>query len=171
MAMKVHALSVGGGILALCPLPGAEGGYVDDLEHIRGWAPAMVISLTTDLEMYKTRSQSIGSDLQAQGTRWAHLPIEDYGVPDIEFMDRWPDISAFACRALMGGGRVLVHCKGGCGRSGMVVLRLMIESGEAPDEALARLRAVRPCAVETDAQLEWALQAERATATFLRHHG
>jgi hypothetical protein len=40
----------------------------------------------------------------------------------------------------------------------MAVLRLMIEAGEEPGEALARLRAVRACAVETDAQLEWAEQ-------------
>ena len=51
---------------------------------------------------------------------------------------------------------MLVHCRGGCGRSGMAVLRLMVEAGEAPEEALARLRAVRPCAVETEAQMDWA---------------
>jgi hypothetical protein len=33
---------------------------------------------------------------------------------------------------------------------------LMIEMGEDADDALTRLRAVRPCAVETDAQLAWA---------------
>ncbi len=58
----------------------------------------------------------------------------------------------------MQGGRVLVHCMGGCGRSGMALLRLMVESGEPADRALARLRAVRPCAVETPEQLAWASQ-------------
>jgi hypothetical protein len=51
----------------------------------------------------------------------------------------------------------------------MVALRLMIELGEAPDDALARLRVVRSCAVETDAQMAWALAAKRAPAVFLRH--
>src|SRR5690606_33735699 len=58
--------------------------------------------------------------------------------------------------ALEGGGRVLVHCLGGCGRSGMVALRLMIGAGETPEVALRHLRGVRPCAVETEAQLAWA---------------
>jgi hypothetical protein len=31
-----------------------------------------------------------------------------------------------------------------------------VEAGETPGAALARLRAVRPCAVETEAQLAWA---------------
>jgi len=56
-----------------------------------------------------------------------------------------------------GGGKVLVHCMGGCGRSGMAVLRLMVETGEPPHSALSRLRAARPCAVETDAQFDWAV--------------
>ena len=38
----------------------------------------------------------------------------------------------------------------------MVVLRLMVDSGEAAEAALDRLRAARPCAVETDAQMAWA---------------
>jgi hypothetical protein len=40
----------------------------------------------------------------------------------------------------------------------MAALRLMIKAGEDPDAALKRLRAVRACAVETDAQLLWARQ-------------
>jgi len=59
---------------------------------------------------------------------------------------------------LQGGGRVLIHCRGGCGRSGMAALRLMIESGEEAGAALSRLRALRPCAVETEAQMAWAQQ-------------
>ena len=54
------------------------------------------------------------------------------------------------------GDRILIHCRGGCGRSGMIVLRIMIEFGEDPEEALERLRKIRPCAVETEAQENWA---------------
>ena len=32
--------------------------------------------------------------------------------------------------------------------------------GEAPEAALPRLRQARPCAVETDAQMDWAMQGE-----------
>ena len=107
--------------------------------------------------------------MQDRGTRWVHLPISDFGVPDGETARLWPGISARILRALSGGGRVLVHCRGGCGRSGMVALRLMIEAGEAQDEALLRLRRIHPRAVETGDQMAWAMDAERAAAVFLRH--
>ena len=38
----------------------------------------------------------------------------------------------------------------------MIVLRIMIEFGEDPEEALASLRKIRPCAIETEAQENWA---------------
>jgi protein-tyrosine phosphatase len=94
-------------------------------------------------------------------SRWVHLPVPDFAAPGPEVLAQWPSVSHMARKALAGGGRVLVHCKGGCGRSGMVVLRLMIEFGEAPEQALARLRAVRPCAVETQEQMDWAYGPRR----------
>ncbi|QFS81589.1 hypothetical protein FIU97_01905 [Roseivivax sp. THAF40] len=165
----IHAVPVGGGILAIAPMPGAGGNYAADVEHIRNWAPALVLSLVTRTELVVAGAENFGSDMQDRGTRWDHLEIEDFAAPDAAFDARWAAVSGFARRALLGGGRVLLHCKGGCGRSGMAALRLMIEMGEAPDEALQRLRAVRPCAIETDAQMAWAMAAKRAPAIFVRH--
>ncbi|MEX0301574.1 MAG: protein-tyrosine phosphatase family protein [Leisingera sp.] len=154
--LAVHALPVAGGILALCPLPGAGGDYRGDLDHINDWKPGLVLSMTTAEEQAAAGGQMLGIDIQSMASRWIHLPVPDFGTPPPEVEAKWPAASQAARKALAGGGRVLVHCKGGCGRSGMAVLRLMIESGEAPVKALARLRAVRPCAVETPAQMEWA---------------
>ena len=113
--------------------------------------------MTTGEEMRKTGAQHLGADLQETGTRWSHLPIVDFGRPTTDLEEEWHETSRTALSALQGGGRVLIHCRGGCGRSGMAALRLMIEAGEDPHEALMRLRAVRPCAVETDGQLRWAI--------------
>ncbi|MCR8546750.1 protein phosphatase [Salipiger sp. P9] len=167
--MIIHALPVAGGILALAPLPGREGDFAADMAHITEWRPALVISLVTDVELAGAGAGGIGRHVLEHGGRWEHLPILDFGAPGAEVQGRWPEVSGFARRALLGGGRVLVHCRGGCGRSGMIALRLMIESGEAPDEALARLRSVRPCAVETQGQMAWAMAARREAAVFLRH--
>ncbi|APX15848.1 protein phosphatase [Phaeobacter inhibens] len=159
--LVLHALSVADGILALCPLPGASGDYYADIEHIREWQPGLVISMTTDEEHAAVGAESLSSDLQSLGSRWIHLPVPDFSTPPPDILSRWPEASHMARKALVGGGRVLVHCRGGCGRSGMVVLRLMTECGERPDLALARLRAVRPCAIETDAQMIWAYGPRR----------
>lgn len=154
--LVIFALQVGGGTLALTSMPGRGGDYVGDLDMIAAWKPGLVISMTTDVEMLQDGAQHFGSDIQSRASRWVHLPIEDFGAPTQAVQKAWPEVSATARHALSGGGRVLVHCRGGCGRSGMIVLRLMVECGERAGDALDRLRALRPCAVETDAQLAWA---------------
>jgi len=152
----IHALHVGGGTLALAPLPGAGGDYAADLVHLRDWRPAIVISLTQAAEGVAAGAATLGPDLQESGTRWIAFPVPDYGVPTPDQGTQWTMASQSARAALAGGGRVLLQCRGGCGRSGMVALRLMIETGEAPEAALDRLRRLRPCAVETPAQQRWA---------------
>ncbi|UZD90255.1 dual specificity protein phosphatase family protein [Cognatishimia activa] len=156
-----HALSVGGGVLAISQLPGLGGDYQGDLEDIREWQPSIVLTLVTSGELADFGAETLGSEIRARAARWEHLPITDFGVPDATFEAAWPDVAEKVLMALKGGGRVLVHCKGGCGRSGMVALRLMMEAGEHIEEALGHLRAVRPCAIETDAQYEWAQKGRR----------
>ncbi|MEB8388285.1 protein phosphatase [Rhodobacteraceae bacterium KMM 6894] len=155
----IYAVPVAGGIIGIAPLPGGGGGgtaYKDDLLHMKDWQPALVLSMTTQAEMVAGSVGNLGPDLQDLGTRWMHLPVPDFGVPEGAAAADWPKASKAALAALRGRGRVLIHCKGGCGRSGMAALRLMVEAGEAADAALTRLRTVRPCAVETSAQMRWA---------------
>ncbi|EEX09466.1 protein tyrosine phosphatase [Ruegeria lacuscaerulensis ITI-1157] len=155
--LVVHALQVGGGTLALTSVPGGGGDYSGDLDLIADWAPGLVISMTTLAELVAVGAGDFGSDIQGRASRWAHLPVDDFSAPGGDFDEQWKVVSATARHALSGGGRVLVHCRGGCGRSGMAVLRLMIECREPPETALKRLRAIRPCAVETEAQMLWAV--------------
>lgn len=152
----IHAWPVSEGILAIAPLPGRTGDYEADLAHVRDWKPALVISTTTQLEMAAAGAEDLGAHLQDTGTRWVHLPINDFATPSRDQDENWPDISRSALAALQGGGRVLIHCRMGRGRSGMTALRLMIEAGEEPNEALRRMRSVHPAAVETQDQKAWA---------------
>ncbi len=155
--LTLSMLSVGGGTLAIASLPGRGGDYAADMKAFGEFKPSLVMTMVTEAELGLTGSNVFGVDIQALGSRWFHLPVADYGYPTGATVKLWVSASEAARAALRGGGRVLVHCKGGCGRSGMAVLRLMVEMGEDPKQALERLRAVRPCAVETEEQLGWAV--------------
>lgn len=145
-----------GARLGLCRLPGDEGDLAGDLAAILAWRPALVLSLTEASEMGP--SGGLGDRLAAAGIGWRHWPIQDFGVPPDA---SWPTLAAVLHAVLDGGGALLVHCRGGRGRSGTVALRLMVERGEDHRAALTRLRAARPGAVETSAQLLWALRGRR----------
>ncbi len=155
-SFAIHSLGAAEGTLGLCPLPGLLSPYQDDLATIRNWAPDLVLTMTEEAELNAAGAADFGDDLQDLGISWYALPIRDFGAPGADVIHTWPEVSVLARAILRQGGKVLVHCRGGCGRSGMVVMRLMVELGEAPDAALSRLRAARPCAVETPAQQDWA---------------
>ncbi|MFD0858851.1 protein-tyrosine phosphatase family protein [Roseovarius aquimarinus] len=154
----IHALPVLRGILALVPLPGSGGDYAGDMEHLRDWRPSMVMSLTSRAEMVEAGAGEMGHSVVALGARWVHVPVVRSGVPDAAGQATWRKSAPLALSALRGGGRVLVHCGNGTGRSGMAALRLMTEAGEPGAAALARLRHLRPQTALTDTQARWALQ-------------
>lgn len=159
MPLTIAELRLGGGVLALSPMPGRGGAYAADLRDLLAFGPALVLTMTTAAELASKDAGSLPEDLARSGIDWLHLPIVDFGAPDPVTAGLWPDASARAMAVLARGGKVLVHCMGGCGRSGMAALRLMVEAGEEPSAALARLRAVRPCALETPEQFGWAATA------------
>lgn len=156
MSFSISDLPLLNGQIGICPMPGRGGFYEADLSAILRWSPDLVMTMTPTEELLAKGADHLADDLRAYGISWHHLPIPDFGVPPAELMAAWSDTSALCMQILAGGGRVLAHCMGGCGRSGMALLRLMVDAGEPPDDALARLRAVRPCAVETVRQLAWA---------------
>ena len=155
MPLLIAELSALAGTLALCPMPGRTGDYPGDLATLLAWRPDLVLTLTSPLELVTKSAATLPADLANHGIDWRHLPIPDFGTPKAATAALWPDTSAHALTLLAKGGRVLVHCMGGCGRSGMIALRLMIDAGEDPDTALTRLRIARPCAIETKAQHRW----------------
>jgi len=165
MTLQISEIPALGGTLALCPMPGRTGAYGADLAAILAWRPALVVTLTSKLELASKGAATLPADLAAAGIDWRHLPVPDFGTPPAATAALWPETSAHARRVLHDGGKVLAHCMGGCGRSGMAILRLLIDGGEYPETALARLRAARPCAVETKAQLRWA-SAREGSALF-----
>ncbi len=152
-AFKIAELPVGAGLLGLCPLPGRGGNYAADLAAVVAFAPALVLSLVQIHEVQRHNAPTLAADLARAGIAHLSFAIRDFGTPSTAL---WPPVSLRLRGLLNDGQRVLIHCLGGCGRTGTLALRLMIETGEDPDTALNRLRAARPCAVETRAQMRWA---------------
>lgn len=152
MTLAIATVDVAGrGRLGIAPLPGAAGALATDIASLLAWRPALVLSLTEIHEMGP--SGDLGDRLASAGIGWRHWPIRDFGVPPDA---GWPTLAAELHGLLDAGRGVLLHCRGGRGRSGTVALRLMVERGEDHHAALTRLRAARPGAVETVAQLRWA---------------
>ena len=128
-----------------------------DLDAIRDWGAAAVVTLLEPKEILLLRVEHLGEEVRRRGMLWFHLPIADVSTPDEGFERNWVS-AGDALRTLLRNGRdVLVHCEGGLGRAGTIAARLLIELGMEPATAVDRIRAVRPGAIETPEQKQYVL--------------
>jgi len=126
-----------------------------DLDAIKAWGAKAVVTLIEPHEFDLLAIPNLGTEVRSRDMEWLHLPIRDVSTPSAEFNANWPTYSRRLREMLDRGENVLVHCRGGLGRAGMVSARLLVDSGVSPDEALKRVRTVRPGAIETRKQEQW----------------
>src|SRR5262245_30481104 len=117
----------------------------DWLENeIAGWHSAgikRVLSLLTAEEERELDLSDEGDRVTAQGMKFTAFPILDLGVPnsETEMTAVVEEIDA----DLAAGKNVVVHCRGGIGRSGLLASCLLIARGESPKKAMAKASEAR----------------------------
>lgn len=123
-----------------------------DVSAIHSWGAQAVVCLMESFELELLDVKNLPSAVEKAGIAWFQLPIRDVSVPSADFERQWK-VKGAELRAILSlGGRVLVHCRGGLGRSGLIAARLLVEFGMKPDAAIALVRKQRPGAIETSAQ-------------------
>jgi len=152
-----------GGVIGMTLCPGKKGpstrsarlwdrDLAADLLRIRRWGAEAVVTLMEHHELVMLEVGGLGQAVAAGGMRWFHMPIVDTQAPNEAFELRWNDYGPQLRVILADGGRVLLHCRGGLGRTGLVAARLLIEFGVSVGEAVRTVRAARPHTIETVAQ-------------------
>ncbi len=75
------------------------------------------------------------------GDRYLQLATSDNTPPGVDDLIRGAE---FIADEINRGGKVYVHCAVGCGRAPTMTAAFLISNGDSPEQALARIRAVRP---------------------------
>ena len=99
------------------------------------------------------------ANLDRFGLTEIHIPVPDFTAPTPADLDR--GIDAIETH-LTQGHVVAVHCAAGLGRSGTLVACYLVHQGQAPHDAIAEIRRLRPGAIETASQVA-------AVEAFARH--
>jgi len=160
-ALEINTVTIGdnGGALGMCCCPGrleqhSDGAHrqrdlAEDLAMVRDWQPDLVVSLVELHEFEFLGVAQLPEEFKAQ-FRWQHHPIRDLGAPSDaaqknSVLAQW---FSSVCR----GERILLHCAAGLGRTGTVVARLLMMSGQDADSAIESVRAARSGTIESATQ-------------------
>ncbi len=136
-----------GATLAFHPCPGKDGTPQADIAYLIDQGPAAVVSLVEQHELDELKVSTLGQQLQQAHIHWFHLPIGDDAAPNAAFEAAWAEASPALHELLDAGQLVTVHCRGGTGRTGLVIARLLLERGYSLDEATAAVQQIRPKAL------------------------
>ncbi len=142
------------GRLAISPRPrGAD--WLED--EVRAWRESrvdVIVSLLTEEEVALFDLQGEAELSQGNGIRFISLPILDRGVPSsrkafLALVNELRDL-------LTAGKTILVHCRQGIGRAGLLAASLLVHAGVEPQLAMQTVSSARHCAVpETAEQRQW----------------
>jgi protein-tyrosine phosphatase len=125
-----------------------------DVADWKGAGIDAVLSLLTSEEQQELGLRSEASEASRQGLEFSSFPIADLQVPRSEA--QLAKVLDEVTTKLSAGKNVVVHCRQGIGRTGLIAACLLIKSGMSPGAAVESVSAARGMAVpETPEQREW----------------
>ena len=170
--LRIDAVPVPGttGLIGMTFCPGKkdldQGGFwnrdlATDLEVIKDWDCWALVTLLEPHEFPMLQVSPLPGMALKLGMAWHLLPIRDVSVPDDLFEELWEESGWRLRQILTEGGRVVLHCRGGIGRTGTIAARLLVEFGISPAEAIRMIRRARPGTIETPAQEAYVMRLRK----------
>jgi protein-tyrosine phosphatase len=142
------------GKLALAARPRGGDWLSDEIADWKRAGVNTVLSLLTPAEEQDLDLRDEGREVKAQGLAFASFPIPDRQVPKSEA--KLTETLERVANFLSSGKNVVVHCRQGIGRTGLIASCLLVKSGMSPGAAMDVVSAARGVAVpETPEQRDW----------------
>lgn len=148
------------GKLSIAPAPAPEPHLEKSLRHWKRLGITGVFSLMELGERPGWETEEAAC--RKLDLKFFSLPIVDHSIPRAGEMATVCSRLIEVERELRGGERIVAHCFGGIGRSGMATIGLLTIGGVSLDEAVERVSSARgTLCPETQEQREWLRSFDR----------
>lgn len=142
------------GRLAIAARPRGGDWLVDEIGAWRSAGIDVIVSLLEDDEADELGLDDERPTAESQAVGFLSFPIPDRGVP--ASTDAAMSLIAGIATQLDAGKNVVVHCRQGVGRSGLIASGVLMSSGIKADEAMRIVSSARGASIpETHEQRWW----------------
>jgi len=143
-----------GAKLFFTPCPGTQEARLEEaVELLQQAGASALITLMPDAELMRFHAQSLPTVCASLGLSWFHLPIGNEERPGPQFEKNWSDARNELKTRLAAGESIAVHCRGGSGRTGLMIGILLVDQGMPLAEAISAVQSIRPAALQNPDQL------------------
>lgn len=132
-------MSIAKGQITMMPRPRSET-LNNDMAYYQQAGITHIVNLLREPEMERLQLTAEASSAKQHAIEYLHFPVRDMEVPNVEALRK---LNQKLLSLLDQGAHIAVHCNGGRGRAGTVIVSLMLESGITLNDALRIAREKR----------------------------
>jgi atypical dual specificity phosphatase len=95
--------------------------------------------ITSVVNLLETSFEDVLRAEKNAGFKVLHSPVDDFGAPELEQLK---EVVSFINKDVSAGGKVLVHCFAGIGRTGTVLIAYLLNKGMEMSLAIEKVQSL-----------------------------
>jgi len=143
--------------MTFCPGKTTKGIYCGKWERNLEWDLAVIeesgaatlISVMEDHEFELLKVPDFKNSVKDRSFQWEQLQVKDTCVPSANVEAQWKLLRQKIHAQLKNNELIVIHCRGGLGRTGLLSAMILVEHGFSPVEAISMVRKTRSRTIET----------------------
>ena len=138
------------------PCPGTKAvDLTTSVEQLKNAGAQAIVTLMYEQELIENNADTLPKTCHELDVKWFQLPILDDDAPNEDFAVAFKTHLSELLSILRTQGTIAVHCKGGSGRTGLVISLLMFELGYNKRDIIKRVQEIRPKTLTNPTQLSF----------------
>ena len=142
--------------LAIMPKPNADKGLEEDMVHFKNQKVNVLVSLLTKEENFDVGLHHENLLCQKYDIEFISFPILDRSVPNEAQTENLKELAQKLAHKINQDEKMIVHCRGGIGRAGMLCAAILIELGTHKNDVIEKISKARGVNIpDTTEQKDW----------------
>lgn len=142
--------------LAIMPKPNSHDLLEEDIINFANQKANVLVSLLTREENFDLGLQNEKQICENYSIDFISFPIIDRSVPTEKQTIQIRELAKNLTEKIKQNEKIIVHCRGGIGRAGMLCSAILIEKGISNQEVIEKISKARRVNIpDTEEQKEW----------------